>query len=264
MSTQSKVKWSAVVVSFTLLAFLMPRSAAQADAPAAVSTQASVSPGGAAIEKAAKENKYLFVLFFAGQDGSTLAMNEVLQKAMPKLADRATSTSVNVADAAEKPIIDRFGVRGAPMPLVVAIAPTGAPTRAFPKTVSETQLQEAFVTPCTAKCMRAIFDRRSILLCVQSDKTQFNQEATQGAEAFKADPQYTKGTEIIALNPTDEAEQSFLKELKVDPKTASAVTVLVIPPGAPVARFTGAVTKEQIEDAVKAAKSNCGPGCKCH
>ena len=116
------------------------------------------------------------------------------------------------------------------MPVVLAIAPTGAATKAFPKQFDEAQLQQAFVSPCTAKCMRAIQDRHSILLCVQNDKTQFNQEAMQGAEAFKADPQYAKGIEIIVLNPADEAEQHFLADLQVDPGTTTAVTVLVMPP----------------------------------
>ena len=105
--------------------------------------------------------------------------------------------------------------------------------------------------------MRAIQDRHSILLCVQNDKTQFNQEAMQGVEAFKADPQYTKGTEIVMLNPADKAEQPFLKALQVDPQTTTAVTLLVTPPGAPVARFAGAVTKEQIRPRSK-AESGCG------
>ena len=115
------------------------------------------------------------------------------------MTDRADSIAIYVADPAEKPIVDKFGVRGAPMPLVLAIAPTGAATRAFPSTFDEAQLQQAFVSPCTAKCMRAIQDRHSILLCVQNGKTQFNQEAMQGVEAFKADPQYAKGTEIVVL-----------------------------------------------------------------
>ena len=126
-------------------------------------------------------------------------MNGVFQAAMAKMTDRANAIAIYVADPAEKPIVDKFGVRGAPMPLVLAIAPTGAATRAFPRQFDEAQLQQAFVSPCTAKCMKAIQDRHSILLCVQNDKTQFNQEAMQGVEAFKADPQYTKGTEIVML-----------------------------------------------------------------
>ena len=86
----------------------------------------------------------------------------------------------------------------------------------------------------------------------------------QGVEAFKADPQYAKGTEVVTLNPTEDVEQPFLKALQVDPKTTTAVTLLVMPPGSPVARFAGAVTKGQIEAGVKAAASNCGPNCNCH
>lgn len=150
------------------------------------------------------------------------------------------------------------------MPLVLAIAPNGAATRAFPRQFDEAQFQRAFVSLCTAKCMKAIQDRHSILLCVQNGKTQFNQEAMNGVEAFKADPQYAKGIDIVVLNPSDKAEQPFLKALQVDPETTEAVTLLVTPPGAPVARFVGAVTKEQIETQVKQAQSNCGPGCSCH
>ena len=57
--------------------------------------------------------------------------------------------------------------------------------------------------------MKAIFDRHSILLCVQNDKTKFNKEAMDGAKAFKADPKYSKGTDIIVLNPADKAEQQL-------------------------------------------------------
>lgn len=255
-------------VTLSLAALLAACAAGYQAAVAATPTGgagvAAINPGAAAMEKAARSGKYLFVFFYAGQDPQTTAMHAVFQTAMARMTDRADSMAIYVADPAEKPIVDKFGVRGAPMPLVLAIAPTGAPTRAFPKQFDEAQLQKAFVSPCTAKCMRAMMDRHTVLLCVQNGKTQFNEEAMQGVAAFKADPQYAKGTEIVTLNPTDEAEQPFLKSLQVDPRTTTAVTLLVMPPGSPVARFAGAVTKPQIEAAVKKAASSCGPGCDCH
>jgi hypothetical protein len=255
---------SAVPLLVVLLAVWAESQAALAAAPTGGAASVTASPGAAAIEKAAKDNKYLFIFFYAGQDAQTGAMNGVFQTAMAKMTDRADSMAIYAADPAEKPLVDKFGVRGAPMPMVLAIAPTGAATRAFPKKFDEAQLQEAFVSPCTAKCMRAIQDRHTVLLCVQNGKTQSNQEAMQGVAAFKADPQYTRGTDIVTLNPADEAEQPFLKALQVDPQTPVAVTLLVMPPGAPVARFAGAVTKPEIEAKVKAAGSTCGPGCNCH
>jgi hypothetical protein len=235
----------------------------KADSPAEGSAP-TVSRAATALETAAKDNKYLFIFFFAGQDEHTGAMNVVFQTAMAKMADRAKGIAIYVADPAEKPLVDKFGVRGAPMPLVLAIAPTGAATRAFPKQFQEAQFQQAFVSPCTAKCMRVIQDQHMILICVQNGKTQFNQEAMQGVKAFKADSRYGNATEVVMLDPADKAEQHFLTDLQVDPQTATAVTVLVTPPGAPVARFAGAVTEEQITAKVKEAESGCGAGCSCH
>ena len=229
--------------------------------PSALQT---ASKGIGAMQRAAAADKYLFVFFWTEKSQQMSTMWSVFQTATGKLANRADSMAINVADPAEKPIVDKFGVRGAPMPLVLAIAPTGAATRAFPKQLDEAKLQQAFVSPGTAKCMKAIQDRHSILLCVQNDKTQLNQEAMQGVEAFKADPQYTRGTEIVVINPADDREQEFLKALQVDPRTPTAVTLVVTPPGAPVARFVGAVTKDQIETKVKEAQSSCGPACSCH
>jgi hypothetical protein len=179
------------------------------------------------------------------------------------MADRADGIAIHVMDPAEKPMVDRFGARGAPMPVVLAIAPTGAATRAFPKKFEEAQLQQGFVSPCAAICMRAIQDRHLLLICVQNDNTQFNDQALQGVEAFKADPQYAKVTDVVLLNPAEPAEQSFLKALQVDPRTTKAVTLLVTPPGAPVASFEGPVAKEQIVEKLAAAQSSCCPGGKC-
>ena len=258
MSKMKMMQFSILSPLALALGICVAAQTANAAAPAAA------SPGAAALEKAAKNNKYLFIFFWEEKNEQTNSMWGVFQAAMKKFADRAEAVQLNVADAAEKPIVDKFNVRGAPMPLVLAVAPNGAATHAFTESFDEAQLQQAFVTPCQAKCIKIIQDRGSILLCVQNGKTQFSKEAMQGVEAFKADPQYTKGTAIVVLNPADKAEVKFLKALQVDPQTATAVTLLVTPPGAPIARFEGAVTKDEIEAKVKAAQSGCGPGCKCH
>lgn len=217
----------------------------------------------AAMDAAARANKYLFIFFFDGQDANTNAMFGVFQSALGRLKDRADAVAVQIADPAEQPLVEKFQVRGAPMPLVLAIAPTGAATKAFPKRFGEADLEQAFVSPCTARCMRAIQDRHLILLCVQNGSTQYNGEAMQGVAQFKADPQFAQATEVVTLNPADGAERNFLAALQVDPRTPTAVTLLVTPPGAPVARFAGPVTKEQIVAKLVSAQSGSCPGGKC-
>jgi hypothetical protein len=249
----------AVMAIATLASIAMAQSPSRAQQPA----PQVASKGMAALQQAADADKYLFVFFWTEKSQQTDAMWDVLQSAMTKVADRAESVAVNVTDPAEKPLVDKFGARGAPMPLVLAIAPTGAATRAFPKKLEEAQLQQAFVSPCAAQCMRAIQDRHLLLICVQNGNTQFNDEARQGVETFKADPQYAKVTDIVVLNPADQAEQQFLKALQVNPQTSTAVTLLVTPPGAPVGSFEGPVTKEEIVAKLAAAQSSACPGGKC-
>ena len=163
-------------------------------------------------------------------------------------------------------MVDKFGVSRAPMPLVLALAPNGAITKGFPIKFDEKQLREGFVSPCTAKCLKCLQDRKLVLLCVQNEKTQFTQVAMTAAQSFKADARFAKATEIVTLNPEDQAEAAFLQDLKVDPRTPQAVTVLLAPPGQPVASFVGAVTKDQIVAKVQAgpcAGGKCGPGGCC-
>ncbi|OHB72507.1 MAG: hypothetical protein A2V70_00865 [Planctomycetes bacterium RBG_13_63_9] len=224
------------------------------------------SKGLAAIDAAARNGKYLFVYFWKANDKQSQAMYGVFQSAMKKWVESTDSIAINMGAPSEKPVVDKFGVSRAPMPLVLALAPNGAITKGFPIKFDENQLREGFVSPCTAKCLKCLQDRKLVLLCVQNEKTEFTQVAMTAAEDFKADARYAKATEIVALDPEDRAETAFLQDLKIDPRTSQAVTVVLAPPGQPVASFVGAVTKDQIVAKVQAgpcAGGQCGPGGCC-
>ncbi|MBL7039968.1 MAG: hypothetical protein ISR77_15125 [Pirellulaceae bacterium] len=225
---------------------------------------AKTSPATSALNTAARNGKYLFVFFWKENDRQTQTMYGVFKSAAPKIAESATAISVNTNDAREKPIVDRFGVSRAPMPLVLALAPNGAVTKGFPVRFTEEQLlHDAFVSPGTAKCLKALQDRKLVLLCVQNQGTQFSQAAMQGVMGFKSKAQLGSATEIVMVDPSDANEASFLQSLEVDPRTANAVTVLLAPPGRPVAKFVGPVNTDDIVAKVTASQSACGPGGCC-
>jgi hypothetical protein len=255
----------------SLLVAMQRQGLAQGEQPARVASRATrdaspdTSRGLAAIDAAASDGRYLFVFFWKTNDAQNQTMYGVFKSAMQKWSESTNSIAVRVGDPKEKPIVDKFGVSRAPMPLVVALAPNGAITKGFPLKFTEEQLQEGFVSVCTATCMKALQDRKLVLLCVQNQQTQFSQAALQGAEQFKVDARFAKATEVVVIDPGDSTETSFLQTLQVNPATSTAVTVLLAPPGRPVARFAGAVTKDQIVEKVMAgpcAGGKCGPnGC---
>lgn len=219
-----------------------------------------VGRGMAAMQKAADAEKYLFALFRKTDDSETSAMRSVLEDAMKEVADRADSVEIDVTSPSEKAIVEKFGLDRAPMPLILAISPSGTITGGFPTKVDKQKLVDAFASPGTEKCMKQLQDGKLVFLCVQSADTESNDEALEGVNEFKADARFASATEIIMLDPKDTAEASFLADLQVDPKTETAVTVFLAPPGMPVAMYEGATSKEEIVATLEKATSACGPG----
>ena len=261
----------AVVMTIALFGlFVAMPCLAMAKTVAQSSVESSAkSRGLTALDAAARDGKYLFVFFWKSNDKQSQAMHGVLESAMKKWKDSADSVSIPITDRIEKPIVEKFGVGRAPMPLVVAIAPNGAITKGFPIKFDAKQLAEGFVSPATAKCLKGMQDKKLVLLCVQNSKTQFSRIARKSALDFKADKRFAKATEIVTVDPEDKAEAKLLEDLKVDPRTAEAVTVILAPPGRPLATFVGQVTKEQIVAKITSAQSGpcaggkCGPGGCC-
>lgn len=214
----------------------------------------------AAIKQAADAGKYLFVFSFKAEDGQTLAMRKVFDSAMAKAADRAQSIAVNITDASEKTIVDKFDLGRAPMPLVLAMAPNGAITGGFPTKFEERQLLEAFASPGTQKVMKQLQDGKLVFVCVQNAKTKSNAAAMQGVRDFKADARFASATEIVTLDPADKKEAGFLTDLKVSPDTAEATTVFVAPPGTALGKFEGATAKDTLVEVLSKANTGCGPG----
>lgn len=235
---------------------------------AGVATLSAVNPttgskGSAAMQQAATAEKYLLVFFWKDQNPQTDAAWQGFQAATANAGQWANIVSVGINDAAEKPLVDRYGLTRAPMPLVMSFAPNGAVTKAFPGKIDEQQLQTALVSPGYAQCLKSLQDRKLVLLCVQHVQPQSRPALPRGVVDFKSDPNYATSTEIVPLNADDAAEASFLKELKVDSRTPGPVTLLMAPPGTVVGKFDGAVTKNELVAKLASAQSACGPGGKC-
>jgi len=247
----------------TILVVAIASAAFGQTMPVSKSPPQPTSQAGLAMQQAAAAGKYLFVFFWKIQDAQTDQVWQTLQEATGKMANRVMVASVSVNDPAEKPIIDQYGVARAPMPLVLSLAPCGAVTKAFRGRFDANQLQTAFVSPCTERCMKALQDRKLVFLCVQRSATPVSLAAIQGVRQFQADPRYAAYTEVVQLNSSEPAEASFMKDLQIDPRSPNPVTVFLAPPGSVIGRFEGVVTKDQLVAKLQSAQSGGCPGGKC-
>lgn len=227
---------------------------------AAAAKDKQTSKGMAAVERAAKANKYLFIFFYSDDSEQTSSMRKTFKSAAENVSKKAQRVEVNVTDPAETAVVDKFAVRGAPMPLVLAVAPNGAVTGGFPAPFEEKQILDAFASPCTQTSLKALQDGKVVLLCIQNSETLSNDAAMKGVQDLKADPTYAASTEIVTIDPSDPAEAKLLGMLAVDPKIEQALTVCLVPPGKAVAKLSGATTKETIARSLKSSGGGCCPG----
>ncbi|KLU05592.1 hypothetical protein RISK_002224 [Rhodopirellula islandica] len=246
------------IAALALAAICLAPVTARAESP--LPTHSVSGPAGAAMQKASQEGKYLFVYFWKQNDEQTQLMQGVFQQATTKMSDVADAISVQITDPNNAGVVKQFGVSRAPMPLALAIAPNGAVTGGLPVTFQEQQLRDAIVSPATATCLKAMQDRKLVLLCVKRDT---NAVAFQGAHALTQDERFAASTQIVNVDPTDASEQSFLQSLKVDVSAGKGVMVVLTPPGQPVATFAENATKDEIVERLTAASSACCPDGQC-
>jgi len=218
------------------------------------------SPGQAALAAAAREGKYLFLLFYKQDDAATQAAQRTLTDALAARAQQARWLSVQVTNPAEKALVDHFSLSRSPMPLVVAVAPNGAITGGFALKLTAQDVASAFVSPGMAQCLKATQARKLVLVCVQPGD---GGDLPAGVREFKADSQYGPATEVVLLRSADPAEAGFLKELQINTQANQPVTAFLCPPGNLLGTFPGAVTKQQLIDKLAIAKNSCCPGGKC-
>jgi len=209
---------------------------------------------------AAAEQKYTFLVFYKDNGQATQAMAQTVKRGVEARSDRATLAYVNVANPAEKALVDRFGVSRAPMPLTVAVAPNGAMTKLVPSTITEQQIEQSFVTPAMAQCMKAMQEGRLVLACVQSGP---KAAIPAGVANFVSDPEFKNRVAIVPVQAGDPAEARLVRELEADSTTKGATTVFMAPPGVLVGKFGPTATKEQLAVALHKAGQCCDdPNCK--
>ncbi len=213
------------------------------------------------LTSAAADGRFTFILFYRDNGPATQAMLATLQQALTDRDDEATLTYVDVNKRGQKPVIDRFGVGRAPMPLTVAVAPNGAVTGVFARSLTEARVADAFATPNMARCMKSMQEGRLVFVCIGLDD---GADVPAGVRDFRTDPEFDGRSDVVAFSAYDPAEKDFLDQLKVDPAALrSPVTAFLAPPAVLVGKFGPAATKNEMAAALHAAGKCCDdPNCK--
>lgn len=241
-----------------------PEPVTQTSAASVQAITPAESIGQLAMDKAAKENKYVFLFFSENDSPETAMAKTTFESAAKTMEDTIQLAYVDKNQPAEKAVVEQLGLDGAPMPLVLAVAPNGAVTGAyFGDKLKEPKLEESIAGAGEQQCMKALQNGKLVFFCMQNATTKSNDLAMQGVKDFKDDPRFTEVTEVVTVDPTDKSEQRFLAKLKIDPNMDEATAAFLAPPGSLIKTIKGATTKDALLTVLTAATSGgCGGG-KC-
>lgn len=217
-----------------------------------------------ALRRASDKNKHMFILFFSTEDEATRIARESLDRAVRSMGRSAEWVAADVTSENNAAIANKYNLRSTPMPVVLVFAPNGAVTGGFQSAdINEEKLRSAIASAGMQECLKALQEKRIVLVCSQGKKTQFNKEAMKGVDEFKADARYAAYTTVVKIDPADEAEKAFLTQLKMDPNAKDAATAILVPPNVVLGVTKGPTTKAAVLKTLASASSGgCGPkGC---
>ena len=215
------------------------------------------------LEQSASEGKYTFLLFYKSNDDATKTMSAALKEGLAARSETTTAVNVQIGQAAEKALVDRFDISRAPMPMVIAVAPNGAITGMFAQKISPEGIENSFVTPTMTKCMKSLQAGKLVFVCVQGSA---KAPAPASLKDFQSDPHFKDRLVTYSLVAADPSEEKFLKQMQIDAAKANGTTtVLLAPPGVLVGKFDAFASKDDIAAAIAKAGKCCeDPNCKHH
>lgn len=239
------------------LTFLLTGFVSAADTPTAESGAIGVEQ---TIAQAGAAGKFsLVIVSDASNKEFDAPTKEMRQAADNFAAEKTGKIEVIALDRTAKeaqPLVEKFALNRAPLPLLLVFAPNGAVTGGFPQRVRAEQLESALVSPATMQMMQKLQSGKLVFLNVRGKQTAGNAEADAGIREFAAAAGITP--EQVTIDPADKDEEKMLAQLQLEPGVKQAVTLLLAPPGNLLGRFDGPVTGPQIFAAIqKARRSSC-------
>ena len=256
MRTSTAMALFGVVGGWTML-----ETTVHGQPPAAVARAHAASKTQLALERNAVENTFTFIVFYKEDSAATREMIRIAHENTANRAERCVVISANANDAAEKELVERFGIGRAPMPLTVAVASNGAITGVFSKALNAQHIDAAIVTPTMARCMKSLQSQKLVFVVAsRNDKP----EVPVGIRSLQKDPLFKDRIVLTSLRLDDPAETRFLSQMKIDPEQVTGpYAVLIAPPGVLVGHFDATATGETIATAIHKSGQCCDdPNCK--
>ena len=213
------------------------------------------------VAAAAGQGQSIFVVVTQGDARGTDRAIQIARGAQ-RLVPKSAVVLLDRGLAENRGLVERYRVLGAPVPLVLVVAPNGIVAGgALLKDATPEALARTVPTPKKAE-MLAHFTRKLPVFVVVSGRTMVEQRGAIFEACTQAVQRLERKAATVVVDQEDEAEKAWRAELKVSPRETVPIVIVFNAKGEKTQVFRGAVTAEQlIQAALK--KVECCPGGSC-
>ena len=223
--------------------------------PARASAQGELSA-------AALEGKTVFLVVTQGNAPGTDRAMQLARQAQGMAPDKATVVLMDRGAAENQKLVERYRLLGAPVPLILVIAPNGVVAGgALLKDITPELLVKTIPTPKKTEMLMGLHQKMSVIV-VMSRKTMVEARSAIYEACGEATRRLERKVTTVVVDMDDKAEKAWLKELGVGPREALPVTVVFNPKGQKTQVFRKVMTADELVKAVQ-KKVECCPGGSC-
>lgn len=228
--------------------------AAQQDGPDA-RPQNTTAPNAAqaAIDRAAKHNRYLFLLLYEKEDPG---LRSSIAKAMKDLTSKADFFGQSVRAPEAQALLKKHRLQGRPLPMLLAISPSGIVTRAFDEAPSPDALKSALLSPGMEALVQALREGKGVLLTFTNQRFPDHNETVAAVRDFAAD--YRQFIAVVLADLKQDAELASRCGITESDRKSRVMIVL---DGRIRSETTSPRTKRDVARAFQTATSRPGGCC---
>ena len=221
-----------------------------------VNGQASVE-----IEKANKACKPVFLVAYNANGAEAEKAFSFASEAKGTLKSSSVIIKMNTTDAANKELVAKYRLSGAPMPLILVLDKNGTVTGGLPlKDVTAARLVEMIPTPKTSELLKAINDGKSVYLVVYKESMTSHDKAMDNC-AMACGKMDNKSM-TVKIDMDDRKEAKLLQTLKCDLSAKEPVTYVISTSGQIIGTHNGITdVTTLVASAKKAPAGGCGTSC---
>ena len=212
------------------------------------------------LDKAARALKPVFLVAYNGKSADANKAFALAEETKKSYKSSSVVVKMNMADAANKDLVTKYRLAGAPLPLIIVLDKIGTVTGGLPlKDATIAKLIEMVPTPKTSEVLKAISDGKSVYVVVyRADMP--NQKSIMDNCAM-ACGKMNNTSVTVKVDLGDKNETKFLQNLKCDMNAKQPVTYVINKSGQVVGTHNGVTdVNTLVSSAKKAPAGGCCPG----